>query len=84
MATHKHPILRRILPARLFRAIEQESREWIVECPCGHRRDYWDAGGVRYKSRGVGLTEYAECPACGKKTWHSLRRKTEQETEKVS
>jgi hypothetical protein len=51
----EHKFLKFILPAGAFAAVEAGTREWLIECRCGHRQDYWDAGGVRYKA--VGDTE---------------------------
>lgn len=74
----KHRFLRWILPARAFAAIKAGTKQWLAECPCGHKRDVWDAGGVRYKAAGE-PRQKAPCPACGQTTWHRIRKKTEAE-----
>ena len=71
-----HKFLRFVLPARAFEAIKSGTRHWLVECRCGMKRDYWDAGGVRYKGFGE-PRQLQACAACGKFTWHIVRRKTE-------
>ena len=63
----EHRFLKFILPARAFPAVKVGTKQWLAECPCGHERDVWDSGGVRYKAagehRGLG-----HCPAWGKAT----------------
>jgi hypothetical protein len=73
-----HRFLRFFLPARAFQAVETATRQWLAECPCGHKRDLWDAGGVRYGGAGR-PRQLALCPQCGKRTWHVIRKKTERE-----
>lgn len=74
-----HPFLRWVLPDRIFRAIERGTREWLIECgSCGHRRDFWEAGGVRGK--GVGEPRsWNYCPQCGKWSWNRIRKKSAEE-----
>ena len=74
----EHKFLKFILPAKAFAAVEAGTRQWLIECPCGHRRDYWEAGGVRYKAVGE-PRQWTICPACGKGKWHKVRKKTEAE-----
>ena len=74
----KHRLLKFILPAKAFAAVKAGSREWLAECPCGHNRNVWDAGGVRYKAAGK-PRQLAYCPACGKRTMHKIRKMTESE-----
>ena len=74
----EHKFLKFILPARAFAAVEAGTRQWLIECPCGHKRDYWDAGGVRYKAVGE-PRQWGPCPQCRKKRWHKVRKKTEAE-----
>ncbi len=66
--------LQRLLPETAFRAIEEGTRQWILECPCGLERDFWDAGGVRYKAVGEPRM-YAVCERCAKGRWHKIRRR---------
>ena len=53
------------------------------ECPWGHKRDVWDADGVRYKACGQ-PRQYNKCEECGKGTWHKVRKKTEAEKEEIA
>ncbi len=73
-----HRFLRWILPAKAFAAVREGTKRWLLECPCGFRRDLWDAGGVRYMAAGE-PRRLAWCPGCRKATWHRLRKKTETE-----
>ncbi len=73
-----------ILPARWFEAIRADTKTWVAECPCGCIRDYWEAGGVHFFAAGVGNREMAQCPSCGKITWHRVRKKTECEMKALS
>jgi hypothetical protein len=71
-------ILRFILPSKVFAAIEAGTRQWLAECPCGHKRDYFEAGGIRYKACGNPRV-LLECPNCRKATMHLVQKKTEEE-----
>lgn len=68
-------ILRFILPARAFAAIKTGTKQWLVECPCGKKLDYWDIGGIRYRAVGEPRL-LLRCPSCGKVTPHRIRKKT--------
>lgn len=70
----EHRMLRRLLPDKALGALEAGTRQWLIECPCGHTQDFWDAGGVRYKAVGEPRQLY-RCPACGKARWHKVRKK---------
>jgi hypothetical protein len=61
--------LQAVLPRRWFAALERGSRAWMMQCPCGHERSVWDAGGIRYKAAGK-PRRYARCPKCEQHTWH--------------
>ena len=74
----EHRFLRSILPAAWFEAIKAGTKEWLAECPCGHKRDFWDVGGVRYKAAGE-PRQYLKCPKCEKGRWHKIRKKTDEE-----
>ena len=78
----KHKFLKFVLTAKTFAAIRAETREWLIECKCGHKRDLWDAGGVRYRAAGE-PREYYKCPRCGKRTWHKIRKKTDAEKQEI-
>lgn len=76
----QHKLLKFVLPANAFAAVQAETKKWLMACPCGHKHDYWDAGGVRYKAQGE-PRRLGYCPACGKNTLQKIRRKTEEEQE---
>jgi hypothetical protein len=79
----EHRFLKFILPAKAFAAVKTGTKQWLAECPCGQKRDLWDAGGVRYLAAGVGIREFTRCSACGKSTWHTIRKKTETEKQEI-
>ncbi len=81
-APAEHRFLRFILPERAFEAVKAGTKQWLMACPCGHKRDVWDAGGVRYKAVGE-PRQYNHCPACGKGTWHKVRKKTQEERAEI-
>ena len=70
-------VLRFLLPRYIFEAIEEGTRTWILECPCGYMRDLWEAGGIKYK--GTEQFTFAKCPECKKWSWHKKRKKTVEE-----
>lgn len=37
-----HRLLRFILTERAFATIRRGTKQWLAECPCGHKRDLWD------------------------------------------
>ncbi len=78
-ADAKHPILRRILPAGVYRSLEQSTRRWVQVCSkCGHKQDFWEAGGVR--KGGIGEPRALQyCENCAKLHMHKIRKKTAQE-----
>lgn len=76
----EHKFLKFILPAKAFEAVKKGTKEWLIECPCGHKRDFWDVGGVRHKGVGEPRKWYY-CPKCGKAKWHKIRKKTNEEKE---
>lgn len=78
----EHKFLKFILPDKAFAAVRDGTRLWLIECPCGFKRDLWDVGGVRYKAVGE-PRNYLSCPKCRKGTWHKVRKKTEAEKEKI-
>lgn len=78
----EHRFLKFILPVKAFAAVRAGTKQWLAACPCGHKRDLWDSGGVRYKAAGES-TQLAACPACGKATLHRIRRKTEIEKQEI-
>lgn len=74
----KHRFLRFILPKKAFASVREGTKQWLAECPCGHKQDIWDSGGVRYKAAGE-PSRLGRCSACGKLTMHKIRKKTEAE-----
>jgi len=78
----EHKFLRFILPARAFAAVEAGTRQWLIECPCGHKQDFGDAGGVRYKAVGEPW-QWLSCPACSQAKWHKVRKKTATERQQL-
>jgi hypothetical protein len=74
----EHRLLKALLPAKAFDALRRGTREWLTECRCGHVRDYWDAGGIRYKATGE-PRRAVYCPVCGKNTLQKIRKKTASE-----
>ena len=76
----QHSFLKGLVPERAFLAMKAGTREWLLECPCGHKRDYWDAGGVRHKGFGEPRKLWA-CPVCERVRWHKIRRKKPGELE---
>lgn len=71
-------MLRRVLPRRAFEAVRAGTKQWLMACPCGHRRDLWDTGGIRFLAAGE-PRRLVRCPACGRLTAHVVRRKTAAE-----
>jgi hypothetical protein len=71
-------LFRFILPRRAFDAIRAGTRGWLVECPCGYRRDLWEVGGIRYKAAGE-PRRLLRCPSYGQVCWHRIRKKTGEE-----
>lgn len=78
----EHKFLKLILPQSLFEALKAETKQWLLQCPCGHKRDLWDAGGIRYKAAGE-PRRYLKCPKCGQRTWHKVRKKTDVEKQQL-
>lgn len=57
------------------RAMEEESRRWMMRCPCGAEISVWDAGGLRYKAAGS-PKQRRTCATCGERTWHTLTKRS--------
>jgi Zn finger protein HypA/HybF involved in hydrogenase expression len=65
-------LARRFVSAQGFRALEVETRKWVVECTtCHHQRDLWDLGGIKYKAYGTSYS-FGRCPTCGKRRTHKI------------
>ena len=65
-----------LLPKSSMEAMEAESRDWMVRCPCGHEISVWELGGIRYGGRSTGKRTLIRCQKCGKRTWHRFYRKS--------
>jgi len=79
----RHHIMHRLLPTRIFRALEKGTRQWLQECRhCGYKQDYWEAGNVRYKAIGE-PTELQFCENCKKFRLHKIRKKTVLEADQL-
>jgi hypothetical protein len=63
-----------LLPKKWAESMESESRAWILRCPCGFERSWWDAGGIRWKAAGQPRRRLL-CPQCDRHTWHSTCKK---------
>ena len=73
----EHKFLKFILPTSVFNVFRNGTKRYLLECPCGHKRDLWDAGGV--KGAGTEQVTLSKCPKCGKRTWQKKRKKTDAE-----
>ncbi|MDD9944887.1 MAG: PH domain-containing protein [Myxococcales bacterium] len=73
-ATGGQRLLRCMVPPGWFAALEAGTRRHALECPCGHVRDLWEAGGVQFS--GNKKQTLARCPSCRALTWHLKRRKS--------
>jgi len=79
----RHHFLHRLLPTRIFRALEKGTRQWLQECRhCGYKQDYWEAGNVRYKAYGE-PTQLQWCENCKKFRLQKIRKKTNFETDRL-
>jgi hypothetical protein len=59
-------ILKRLLPKESFKKIENESKQWFIECgKCGFSGSYWDRGGIRAYAVGKKIL-FGRCPQCKK------------------
>ncbi len=65
-----------LLPKDTMAALEAGSRDWIVQCPCGHERSVWELGGIKYGGKAVGKRTLLKCPKCGKRKWHRWYQKS--------
>ena len=78
-----HRFLKAVLTQRAFERVKNETRQWLIECPCGFKQDFWDAGGLRSKGSGR-PRQLTFCPRCEKPTWQTVRRKTSETEVSVS
>ena len=76
----RHHFLHRMLPTKVYRALEKGARQWLQECRhCGYKQDYWEAGNVRYKVYG----EPTQLQWCEKFSLHKVRKKTNFEADRL-
>ena len=63
-----------LVPPSLGNAMEEESRTWMLRCPCGYERSIWEMGGIRAGAVG-NPRRLMRCRSCGKVRWHKTYRK---------
>lgn len=64
-----------VLPGKWSRAMEAESRSWVMRCHCGHETSVWDMGGIRYKAAG-NPWRTGKCGKCGESISGTIYRTT--------
>lgn len=70
-------ILKKVLPKAMFKRIEEESKQWFIECPqCGLSVSYWEMGGVRAYAASKGKRVLGRCPQCKKPKLFKVVKKT--------
>lgn len=52
LCTYTQTFLTAIIPKTWTEAMRVESLSWMMRCPCGFARSFWDGGDVRWKARG--------------------------------
>jgi uncharacterized protein with PIN domain len=71
-----------VFPKDLVHNMEAESRAWMMRCPsCDYEISIWEAGGIRYGASGK-PRRLMRCSQCGKRTWHHIYKKTEEQQER--
>jgi len=61
-----------VVPRNIGKAMEKESRLWIMRCTgCGNAISVWDAGGIRYLAIGK-KWRWRRCGNCDHRTWHEV------------
>ncbi len=79
----KHPVLFKLLPAKFYNSIKKGTKQWLQVCKtCGHKQDFWDAGGVRGGGFGEPL-KLQFCEKCQKQRMHKIRKKTVSESNEL-
>ena len=66
-------LTKQFVPARIYAAMEAESRQWVMDCPCGHVTSVWEMGGVRYRAAGQPV-RLGWCAGCRKKFTGPVRK----------
>jgi len=79
----EHKFLKFILPTKAFEVVRKGRKLWLIERPCGHKHDLWEAGGVRYKAAGR-PRQIARGPICGNATMPLVRKKTKAEMKEMA
>jgi hypothetical protein len=64
-----------LVPRQTAEKMEEESRDWVLTCTCGHDTSLWDMGGIRYGGRGKSWT-MTRCGGCGRTFWGSLHKRS--------
>jgi hypothetical protein len=59
-------------------ALEAESRDWMIQCPCGHENSVWELGGIRFGAKSTGKKTLMRCRKCNERTWHRYYRKSDE------
>lgn len=67
-------MLTAVLPDAWMSAMESESREWAMRCPCGHETSVWEMGGIRFKAAG-NPRRLGHCADCGRSFWGEVYRR---------
>lgn len=75
-------LVMKLVPQRMGKAMEAESRAWMIQCSCGAERSVWDAGGIRYRAAGE-PRRWQVCHTCGKGSWHRVYYRANESSEAV-
>ncbi len=73
-------LITRIVPGRIARAMEVESRAWFLRCACGRDTSVWDMGGIRWIAAGRPYRR-AKCAQCGQVIRGNLRKNVRRREE---
>lgn len=56
-----------MMPAKMREAAIADTKQWRIRClTCGHWRDLFSLGGIRYKAASKGKRTLCRCSVCGK------------------
>ena len=66
-------LIKALVPARWFAAMEAHSRSWVMRCPCGYETSIWEMGGIRYRAAGNPRI-MGRCAKCGQRQFGQLHR----------
>ena len=70
-------ILTGVLCDKWAASMEAESRDWVMQCPCGHETSIWEMGGVRWKAAG-NPRRHGRCVLCNQTFFGKVYRRGEQ------